>query len=378
MPKRYYLFSLGLLVALAAGVTVACSSSPAPTPPPRCPNAYAYLGGRPGADAGASCFAYACRCGAAGTATHAHIQLPDIVGVVERVGRAVVSIVADAGGGGISSGSGVFFDAQGHILTNNHVIRGADRISVILDDGQQYEARLLGADPFSDLAVLRIEGVTYPHVPFADPGSVRVGQWVIAIGNALALPGGPTVTVGIVSAMDRSLQLQQGLTLNGLIQTDTIINPGNSGGPLLNLSGEVVGINTAVLRGDRIEGIGFAVSAETAIPVSRELIENGRVRWGWLGVVISDLSAVAAMERGLVAGQGVLVADVERDGPAWLGGIREGDVMLSISGRDVPTVRDLSRVLRLDFRAGDTVEVEIWRGGQPQTLQVTLGERPPL
>ena len=306
------------------------------------------------------------------------LQLPDVVGVVERVGRAVVSIVADAGGGGVSSGSGVFFDAQGHILTNNHVIQGAERISVTLDDGQQYDARVVGADPFSDLAVLRIDGVIYPAVPFADPGSVRVGQWVIAIGNALALPGGPTVTVGIVSALDRSLQVQRGVTLNGLIQTDTIINPGNSGGPLLNLAGELVGINTAVLRGDRIEGIGFAVSSETAIPVSRALIENGRVRWAWLGVVIADLSAVEAMERGLGAGQGVLVIDVESDGPAGLAGIREDDVLVSISGRVVPTVRELSRVLRLEFRAGDAVEVEIRRGGQPQTLQVTLGERPPL
>ena len=304
------------------------------------------------------------------------LQLPDVASVVERVGPSVVSVLSRRGGNGFSSGSGVIFDAQGHILTNNHVIQGADLVTVTLDDGQQYDTRVVGADPLTDLAVLKIEGVTYPHVPLADPDSVRVGQWVIAIGNALALPGGPTVTAGIVSALDRSLEVQQGLTLNELIQTDTIINPGNSGGPLLNLAGEIIGINTAVLRGGRVEGIGFAVSAETAIPVAQELIENGRVRWGWLGVIISDLSVEDAAERNLMVGQGVLVIDVVEGDPASRAGIRPGDVMLSISGHDVLTVQDLSRVMRQEFRAGDTVEVDIWRDNQRLTFNLTLGERP--
>ena len=256
------------------------------------------------------------------------------------------------------------------------MIEGADLVTVTLADGQQHDTRVVGADPLTDLAVLKLEGADYPYVPFADPESVRVGQWVIAIGNALGLPGGPSVTVGIVSALDRSLDVQQGLTLNELIQTDTSINPGNSGGPLLNLESEIVGINTAVLRGGNIEGIGFAVSAETAIPVSEELIENGRVRWAWLGVIISDLSVEDAAERNLMAGQGVLVMDVEEGDPASEAGIRPGDVMLSISGHDVPTVQRLSRIMRQEFRTGDKVKVVVWRDNQRLTFQLTLGERP--
>ena len=225
-------------------------------------------------------------------------QLPDVAAVVARVGPSVVSLLVEMGSG-FAAGSGVIFDAEGHILTNNHVIHDANRVTVTLDDGHQYDARVIGTDRLTDLAVLKIESVVYPHVDFADPGSLQVGQWVIAIGNALALPGGPSVTVGVVSAVDRSFEAQRGRILNGLIQTDTVINPGNSGGPLLNLSGEIVGINTAVLRGERIEGIGFAVSSETAIPVSRELIANGRVKWAWLGVVASELSLQGAAYKAL-------------------------------------------------------------------------------
>ena len=302
------------------------------------------------------------------------IQLPDVASVVARVRLSVVSVVAEAGGNGFASGSGVLFDGQGHILTNNHVIQDATSVSVTLDDGQQLDARIVGADPLTDLTVLQIEG-SYPHLPFADPASVRVGEWVIAIGNALALPGGPTVTLGIVSAVDRSFAVQQGQTLYSLIQTDTIINPGNSGGPLLNLAGEIVGINTAVLRGGRVEGIGFAVSGETAIPVSEELVENGRVRWAWLGVVISDLSAEEAARRNLGALKGILVVDVVEDGPAWQAGLREDAVLLSIAGRGTPTIKDLTLRLR-DFRAGDAVDVGVWRGDQRQTVNIALGERP--
>ena len=303
-------------------------------------------------------------------------QLPDVAAVVAKVGPSVVSLLVERGGG-FAGGSGIIFDAEGHILTNNHVIQDANRVTVTLDDGHQYDARVVSTDRLTDLAILKIESVVYPHVNFADPGSVQVGQWVIAIGNALALPGGPSVTVGVVSAVDRSFEAQRGRILNGLIQTDSVINPGNSGGPLLNLSGEIVGINTAVLRGERIEGIGFAVSAETAIPVSRELIANGRVKWAWLGVVASDLSLQVAAERGLPSNQGVLLVDVTEDGSAWEAGLREDDVLLSISGNSVGTVRDLTRLLRYDFRAGDQVEVDIWRDGQQHTIKVILGERPP-
>ena len=189
------------------------------------------------------------------------------------------------------------------------------------------------------------------------------------------MPGGPTVTVGIVSAVDRTLVVGRGQNLYNLIQTDVIINPGNSGGPLLNLAGEIIGINTAVLRGGRVEGIGFAVSMETAIPVAQELIETGRVRWAWLGGEFADLSTEEAAKRNLSSGRGVLVTDIIKDGPAWRAGIREGDVILSVTDREVSTVKQLTLLLR-DFRADDTAEVEFLRDGRRHTLQVTLGARP--
>lgn len=309
--------------------------------------------------------------------------LPDVATVVERVRDSVVSVVAEipnsglfGGGSSFQSGSGVIFDDQGHILTNNHVIEGAISVVVTLDDGRQLDATIRGTDLLTDMAVLEVEVSSLPHVPFADPSSVRVGDWVIAIGNALALPGGPSVTLGIVSALNRTFQIDQNVTLYDLVQTDTIINPGNSGGPLLNLAGEVVGINTAVVRGGRVEGIGFAIGGETAIHVSRELIESGRVRWPWLGVIISDLDAEQAAELGLAAGQGILIQDALRDGPADRGGLERGDVMLSIEGNGTPQIRDLTLLLRFSFRIGDVVDVEVLRDGEMKTFQVNLGERP--
>ena len=175
------------------------------------------------------------------------------------------------------------------MLTNNHVIQGAAAIIVTMDDGSQLPAEVVGADRLSDLAVLRIPEGDYTVLPVNREIRPRPGEWVIAIGNALALPGGPTVTVGVVSAVGRTLQAGQGMTLYDMIQTDTVINPGNSGGPLISLDGQLVGINTSVLRGSGgggtpIEGIGFAINMETAALVSQQLIELRRVRWAFLGL----------------------------------------------------------------------------------------------
>ena len=316
------------------------------------------------------------------------LVLPDVAGVVERVRPAVVSVVAevlledflgrtfrDA-----QSGSGVIFDSVGYLLTNNHVVQDAESVTVTLDDGSQFRAEVVGADQLTDLAVLKIAGTEFPAVPLADPSEVRVGDWVIAIGNALALPGGPTVTVGVVSALDRSFEVSIGLELYGLIQTDASINPGNSGGPLLNLGGEVVGINTAVARGDssgrQIEGIGFAVGMDTAASVALQLIEDGRVRWAWLGALLRDLDPQLAAEVGVQIREGVLVAQLVRDGPAWRSGAQAGDVIVSFDGVAVPTVKDLIKQLRQELDAGQTVEVKLFREKKELTLDITLGERP--
>ena len=309
-------------------------------------------------------------------------DLPDIANLVHDVRDSVVSVVTEVirtdffGGSqrGFQSGSGVIFDNQGHILTNNHVIQGGSRVVVTLYDGRQLDATIVGADPLTDLAVLHVDEPNIPHISFAEPSSVRVGDWVIAIGNALALPGGPTVTLGIVSAKGRSFQADQNTTLYDLIQTDTIINPGNSGGPLINLSGEIVGINTAALRGEKIEGIGFAVGSETAILVSKEILESGEVRWPWLGVFISDLTAEQAAERGLPQ-EGILIGDIVRGGPAMSGGLRVGDVMISLSTTPLTSIRALTHILRFAFNIGDEVDVEVWRDGERKTLKVILGER---
>ena len=278
------------------------------------------------------------------------------------------------------SGSGVIFDTRGYVLTNNHVVENAETVTVTLGDGRQFDATVKGTDQLTDLAVLKIDGEKLPAVPLGDPSRVKVGDWVIAIGNALALPGGPTVTVGVVSALDRAFQSSAEFQLYGLIQTDASINPGNSGGPLLNLQGEVVGINTAVLRGDRsgrdVEGIGFAVGMDTAVPVAQQIMDKGRVRWAYLGVVLGDLDPQKAAEVGIPIREGVLITDVLVGGPAWEGGIRRGDVLISMGREKVSTVRDLIRILRHDHQVGDEVEVNLFREKRERTLKVTLGERP--
>jgi len=313
------------------------------------------------------------------------LALPDFVDVVDMARGSVVSVVAEIDMLNVfgerfpnfKSGSGVIFDQHGHILTNNHVIKDALEIIVTLDDGKQLSGELVGADPLTDLAVIKVDNVGLPFLNFASQGEVRVGEWVIAIGNALALPGGPSVTVGIVSALGRYLRVDQNTTLYDLIQTDTIINPGNSGGPLLNLKGEIVGINTAVLRGDEIEGMGFAVGGSTTTLVSKEIIGNGRVRWAWLGVRISELDAQEAVKLALHAQEGVLIQAVLSESPAAQGGLQSGDVILSIDGNYVQTIADLTNVLRFEVEVGDTVTVEVLRDGNDKVSHlIILDERP--
>ena len=321
----------------------------------------------------------------------AMLQLPNIADTVERVRPAVVSIVArtvsrDRFGRqstGFGSGTGVIFDESGLVLTNNHVIEGGLKITVTQDDGTQVEAEIIGADLLSDLAVLRLPGDGYPSLPLRENGSLRAGDWVIAIGNALALPGGPTVTVGVVSALGRSIESTPGVTLYDLIQTDTSINPGNSGGPLIDLGGNLVGINTVVLRGSSgvsVEGIGFAVDVKTAQQVAMQLVELGHVRWAWMGVFLADLSPEVAAQVGLPIREGVIIQNTLVDGPSDRAGIHPGDIVVKIDGHDIATVSDLTRLLRQEFKAGQDVEVEVFRvvDGQSSTkvMALELGERP--
>ena len=369
--KMRYLLAVVVFAVLAA---VACSSDPTATAEPATSEQPASQSSTEG-----------------GSEAVAMLQLPNIADTVERVRPAVVSIVArtvsrDRFGRqstGFGSGTGVIFDESGLVLTNNHVIEGGVEITVTQDDGTQVEAEIIGADRLSDLAVLRLPGDGYPSLPLRENGSLRAGDWVIAIGNALALPGGPTVTVGVVSALGRSIESTPGVTLYDLIQTDTSINPGNSGGPLIDLNGNLVGINTAVLRGSSgvsVEGIGFAVDVETAQQVALQLVELGHVRWAWMGVFLADLSPEVAAKVGLPIREGVIIQNMLVDGPSDRAGIHPGDIVVNIDGHDIATVSDLTRLLRQEFKAGQEVEVEVFRvvDGQSSTkvLALELGERP--
>jgi serine protease Do len=273
-----------------------------------------------------------------------------------------------------SLGSGFIVDASGIVVTNNHVIDGADEIHVILQDNTSIRARLLGTDPRTDLAVLKIEtDKPLRAVPFGDSDALQVGDWVVAIGNPFGLGG--SVTAGIVSARGRNIG--QG-NYDDFIQTDAAINRGNSGGPLFNLQGEVVGINTAIFSpsGGSI-GIGFSIPSSLARSIVDQLKTTGKVSRGWLGVNIQQVTDEIAESLSLPGGaRGALVARAQEDGPAAKGGIRNGDVVLRFNDQEVREMRNLPRIVA-DTRAGATVPVVVWRDGKEQTLQVTVGELPP-
>jgi serine protease Do len=276
-----------------------------------------------------------------------------------------------------SLGSGFIVDPSGYIVTNNHVISGrngddpVDRIMVTLFDRREFEARVVGRDPLSDLALLKISATGLPYVRFGDSAQARVGDWVMAIGNPFGLGG--TVTQGIISALHRNIQ--SGL-YDRYIQTDASINQGNSGGPLFDLKGNVVGINTAIFSptGGNV-GVGFAIPAEQAKPVIDQLRSIGRVRRGYLGVGVQRLSEDIAAGLGLPKDQGEIVANIEPGGPAARSGIRVGDVIVKIDGRPV-TVDNTLSYLVANARIGSSVPIELIRNGRRQTVQATIAERP--
>lgn len=309
-------------------------------------------------------------------------SLPSVAEVVEAVRPAVVNITTrvETGSflfrrfGATGNGTGAIIHADGYVVTNFHVIHGATRIVVTTDDGRHFDATVVGTDPVTDLAVVKIEGDgPFPALPFAPPDSVRVGDWAIAIGNALGLPGGPSVTLGVVGAIDRSLTTQQ-QSLTDLIQTDAAINEGNSGGPLVDLNGEVIGINTAVVRG--AQGMGFSVSSFTVVPVVQSILQHGRVRWPWMGVGISDITAPVALQMDLDDRRGVLIGRVWPSSPAEAAGIQTGDILINLDGHDIASLRELQRVMREHLEVGQEVLAVFLRQGQPIELLIKLAEMP--
>jgi serine protease Do len=268
-----------------------------------------------------------------------------------------------------SLGSGFVIDPSGLIVTNYHVIEGADEITANFTDGSKLTATLIGNDEKTDLALLKVEPAKpLTAVEFGDSDAIRVGDWVMAIGNPFGLGG--TLTLGIVSARNRNIQSGP---YDDFIQTDASINRGNSGGPLFNMDGKVVGVNTAIISpsGGSI-GIGFAVPAEIAINVVGQLREFGETRRGWLGVNIQDVTDDVAKGLGMAAVRGALVASVTEDGPAASGGVVAGDVILSVEGREVNAMNALPRMIA-DMPVGKMVTVLVLRDGKEETLTITLG-----
>ncbi len=294
--------------------------------------------------------------------------------VVNKLADSVVTInsqVNDESGQGEASGTGVVLTSDGEILTNAHVVEGATKVSVrFAGETEPRTATVLASDPGNDLALLKIDATNLKPATFAQPGTIRIGDQVIAIGYALALDGGPSVTSGIISALKRTIITESG-ALNGLIQTDTAISSGNSGGPLVNLRGEVVGINTAVARSDvnqAATNIGFSISVDEIGPVLEQLRSqaSGVVRQeGFLGV------GLAARTDG---GQGAIITSVQPDSPASLAGIQEEDIVLSVDGEPIDGQAGLVAAIR-DAAPGQTVEIEILRGVKRLTVKATLVAR---
>jgi serine protease Do len=274
------------------------------------------------------------------------------------------------------NGSGFILDEQGHIITNHHVVDGATRVLVRLVDGREYTAEVVGSDADTDVAVLKIEpheGEQLPVVSFGSSDQLRVGDWVLALGNPLGLDF--SVTAGIVSAKSRQVPGDPSATrLDAYIQTDAAINPGNSGGPLVDLLGRVVGINTAIYGGgSRFVGYGFAVPVDLARKVITDLLEHGYVRRPQLGVLIGDISAVDAEAYRLTEIRGAEVTNVQPNTPAARAGLRVGDVVLALEGENVDDATDLTTKLAR-LRPGQRVTLTVWRDGRQQNVPVTLGE----
>jgi serine protease Do len=271
-------------------------------------------------------------------------------------------------------GSGFVMSADGYIVTNNHVIDGAEEIRVRLIDRREFDAKVVGVDGRSDLALLKIEANGLPAIRFARPDSLRVGEWVVAIGSPFGLDY--SASAGIVSAIGRSIPTERGEDYVPFIQTDVAINPGNSGGPLFNLDGEVVGVNSQIYtRSGGSIGLSFAIPVEVVLEVVTQLKDSGRVQRGWLGVYIQDVDRALAESLGLDKPQGALIAQVEPDSPADKAGLEAGDVVVVFSGRPIVDASDLPHIVG-QMKPGASADAEIIRKGKRKVLKVVVLSRP--
>jgi serine protease Do len=269
-------------------------------------------------------------------------------------------------------GSGVIISADGYIATNNHVVQGADEVIVALDDGRELKAKVVGRDPQTDIAVIKVDAKNLPAVTFADSNKIEVGDRVLAIGNPFGI--GETVTTGIVSAKSRRPGL--GLDYEDFVQTDAAINPGNSGGALVDVEGRLIGINTAILsRNGGFQGVGLAVPANLVSQVADGLVKHGKVVRGYLGVGAQDLTPALAETMGLKTQRGALIADVQPDTPASKGGLKNGDVITAVDGQPIEDAHKLTFAVGA-VSPGTKLELEVLRDGNTEIVTVTTAERP--
>jgi serine protease DegQ len=269
-------------------------------------------------------------------------------------------------------GSGVIVSPNGYILTNQHVVEAADEIQIALADGQTLPAKVVGADPETDLAVLKIEASNLPAIVFADADSLKVGDWVLAVGNPFGV--GQTVTAGIVSALGRT---HLGInTFENFIQTDAAINPGNSGGALVDAAGNLVGVNSAIYsRTGGSQGIGFAIPVSIARQVMEQIIKSGSVTRGWVGVEVQDMTPELAESFSLKSAEGALIAGVLKGGPAEIGGIRPGDILLAVNGKKVSDSASLLNLIA-ELQPGEAAQLTVARKQQSLDLRIKVGRRP--
>ncbi len=303
---------------------------------------------------------------------------PCIIDVIEEVMPAVVGVsrqvlITRFGEESLEpaeSGSGVIISSDGYIITNHHVIEGADNISVLLPDKGRYDAQLVGEDTLTDLALLQIDETGLTAMPLGDSNQLKVGETVAAIGNPLGYFQ-QTVTAGIISAVDRQVRFPGSDFAYSFVQTDALVNPGNSGGPLVNLDGEIIGINTAKISLMGVEGIGLSIPSNTVERVVDDLLEHGRVIRPHLGVVIDDWPLYSNKE----PDKGVLILDIAPDSPAEEVGLQAGDVIVAMDDREVQYIAQLFDRL-LDYYPGDNTVVSYYRDGEKSEVEVVLGERP--
>jgi len=308
--------------------------------------------------------------------------LPDIASVVAMVKPSVVAINTEVVTFDIfnqafiqeGAGSGWIIDENGIIVTNAHVVEGAKSITVTLSDGQTFPAESWCADTFTDLALIQIDAVNLPAATIGDSTDMRVGDWVVAIGNPLGL--GISAKEGIVSRLNVSTTVSSGQTLYDLIETSAAINPGNSGGPLVNMRGEVIGITSIKIASVGVEGLGYAISSNTARPIIEELVQKGYVTRPWLGVALQDVNPLLIIMNNLSVDKGAFVTEVDPVSPASRAGIRTGDVIVGYGDTEINNANDLLQAIH-SSQIGQEVEITYWRGDAKYVAIAELTESPP-